>query len=555
MRLAPVVAVSLVLTGFLALPASASCGVSGVRGTDPGHAAVAAEIDRAAARRQVPPYLLKAIAWRESGWRQFRPDGRLVLSGACAIGVLQVLPRGWDASRLASDYRYNVDAGAQVLAAKMSASSANVPSSLGSDERRVAENWYRATYRYNGAGYAATAYADAVFATVNDPPDEIGPWDLPVVLANPRHVVAGYTPTSGHGYVARLDGTWVSTLGTYHHAVVRGDWLAGAARAAGGRTLEGDQSAMASFVARNLGWATWSPSRVTLSTSPAGRASRLRHERWLSATRPVAVGATTPTGAVGRFTFPVRAARFTRQTAVTEAFVPVVDGSVPLRSAASSSWTLNPARSPVARITSAPAYVTDASTTSTARLGVAFSDAAPGSGVAYVQVVRRAPGSSGWSAPVRVTTTAPTVSLPGPGGHQVMVRSVDRAGHASAWTAPVTIVVPRDNTDAALSFSGQWAAHDASGSWLGSVAVAPAGSSVTTTVNGTSYALIGTRGPGLATLSVYLDGVLVATVDPYADTTQQRQVLWQDALPAGDHELRVVAGGAGLASVDAVAVS
>jgi hypothetical protein len=136
-----------------------------------------------------------------------------------------------------------------------------------------------------------------------------------------------------------------------------------------------------------------------------------------------------------------------------------------------------------------------------------------------------------------------------------MVRSVDRAGHASAWTAPVTIVVPRDNTDAALSFSGQWAAHDASGSWLGSVAVAPAGSSVTTTVNGTSYALIGTRGPGLATLSVYLDGVLVATVDPYADTTQQRQVLWQDALPAGDHELRVVAGGAGLASVDAVAVS
>ena len=132
MRLRPVLAATLVLTGLMVLPANAGCGVGGVRGRDPGYAAIDAEIDRAAARRKVPPYLLKAIAWHESRWRQFYSDGRVVLSGSCAIGVMQVLPRGWDAGRLASDYRYNVDAGAQMLASKMSASSANVPSSLGS---------------------------------------------------------------------------------------------------------------------------------------------------------------------------------------------------------------------------------------------------------------------------------------------------------------------------------------------------------------------------------------------------------------------------------------
>jgi hypothetical protein len=541
MRLRTVVAVSLLATGLFALPASASCGVSGVRGRDPGRAALGAEIDRAAARRKVPPFLLKAVAWQESRWAQFRSDGRVVLSGACAIGVMQVLPRGWDASRLARDYRYNVDAGAQMLAAKMAASSANVPRSLGSDERRVAENWYRAAYRYNGAGYGATRYADAVFATSGNPPSEIRPWFVPVAVTNPRTVVRGYTPTSGHGYVARLDGTWASTLGTYHHAVVRGDYLAGAARTTAGRALEGDQATRVAFAARNLGWATWTRSRISLSTQPVGRGSKLRHSSWLSATRPAAVAADTVTGAEGRFEFWVKAANPASAVTVSEGFVPVVDGTVSLRARAASSWTLNPAHVPTASITSAPAYVTDASTTSAATVGLAFGDPGPGSGVAYVEVSHRAPGATAWRT-TRVTSSAARLALSGAGAHAVRVRAVDRAYHASAWTSPRTIVVPRDDTDAALAFSDGWTSTPTDGSWLGTLATAPEGATVETTVDGASYALIGTRGPGLAKLSVYLDGVLVTVVDPYADTTAQRQVLWSDALVPGDHVLRIVVG-------------
>jgi hypothetical protein len=535
----------------MVLPSDAGCGVGGIRGRDPGQAAINREIDLAAARRRVPPYLLKAIAWQESKWRQFYSDGSLVLSGSCAIGVMQVLASGgFDRYKLATDYRYNVDAGAQVLAAKMSASSANVPRSLGSDDRRVAENWYRATYRYNGSGYRAMRYADAVFATVARPPAEIARWTLAVSVVNPRSVIPNYTPTSGHSYVARIDGTWVSTLGTYRHAVVRGDVLAGAAVLSPGTTLEGDQTAGALFRARNLGWVTWEPSHVSLSTYPIGRASRLRSPRWLTSTRPVALYRTTPPGAEGRFYFPVQAYRPSSSVSIAEPFVPVYDGWTSMAARAYSSWTIHPARSPVASVASAPAYVTDASTDSTAPVSLSFSDPSPGSGVAWVEVSRLAPGATSWVT-TRVTSATPRLAFSGAGAHEVRVRAADRAGHVSAWSASRRVVVPRDDTHASLAFSGDWAPAEATGSWLGTLAGATLGSSVTTTVTGTSYALIGTRGPGLAPLTVYLDGALVTVADTAAESFAQRRVLWSAALAEGDHTLRVVVGDDTLSRRDA----
>ncbi|HWL36744.1 MAG TPA: transglycosylase SLT domain-containing protein [Frankiaceae bacterium] len=540
MRLRLTVAVSLVLSGFLALPSQAACAGGGARGTDPGMAAINAEIDRAAARRQVPPYVLKAIAWHESRWRQFYSDGRVVVSGMCALGVMQVLASGgFDADRLATDYRYNIDAGAQVLAAKMSASSANVPSSLGADDRRVGENWYRAVYRYIGSGYYAMTYADKVFASIVTPPSETRPWVVPVAVANPRNVVRGYSPQSGHSYVARTDGTWVSTLGRFTHAVTRADWLAGASRMSAGRALEGDQIASAVFYARNLGWQTWG-SRVSLSTYPVGRGSRLYHPSWRTSSRPNILSATTPTGAVGKFTFAVKARNPSSTVETYERFVPVVDGATSLGGRASSTWTLHPAKAPTARITSAPEYVTDASTDRTAVVGMSFADPSPGSGVAYAQISRLAPGATSWSTPAKVSSTR--LSFSGAGAHQVKVRAVDRAGHVGAWTTPRRIVVPRDDTDVSLSFSGTWSSDSVAGSWLGSVASASEGASVTLPVTGTSYALIGTRGPDLAPLTVYLDGVLVAVVDTYAETTAQRRVLYEGTMSAGEHVLRVVVG-------------
>jgi hypothetical protein len=541
MRLRPVLAVSLVISGLMVLPAHAACGVGGVRGRDPGQATINAEIDVATNRRKVPPYLMKAIAWHESRQRQFYGDGRVVLSGACAIGTMQVLARGFDAYRLATDYRYNIDAGAQVIAAKMAASSANVPSSLGRDERRVAENWYRATYRYMGSGYTAMRYADMIWGTVNNPPSEIRRWTVPVRVANPRNVISGYTPQSGNAYVARIDGTWVSTLGSRRHPVTRGDFLATAAVAAPGQRLEGDQAAGTLVRARNIGWETWTTSHVSLSTYPLGRASRLRHPGWLTSTRPVGLYRDTRPGAEGRFYFPVKAFRPGSATTFSEAFVPVLDGSASLAATASSSWTVNPVRNPTASITSAPTYVTDRSTDSTATVGLSYSDPSPGSGVAFVDVQRRAPGATLWTTQ-RLLASSARVPLSGAGVHELRVRAVDRAGHSSPWSASRNVVVPRDNTNAALTFAGEWATSDVPGSWLGSLATATTGAFVSTTVNGASYAVIGTRGPGLAPVTVYLDDVLVTVIDPDAEAVAHRQVLWSSPLTEGDHVLRLVVG-------------
>ncbi len=556
MRLRPALACALLTPVLLALPATADgCSIArSVRGTNPTYAQVSAAIDDAATRRKVPPVLLKAIAWRESGWQQFTSDGRAKLSSACAVGVMQVLPAGWDARRLAADYRYNVDAGTAMLAAKMSASGANVPSGLGPDERRVLENWYRATYRYLGSGYQAERYADQVFGLVTSPPSGVRPWAPPVPVTNPKTVFRGYHPTGPHGYVARLDGTWVSTLGRARAPVNRADLLAYGARMTAGRALETDQRAAASVTARNIGWATWSTSRVTLGTWPVGRSSRLRDGGWLTATRPAGLRAETRPGQSGRFDFPVRAGLVGSQVTTQEVFVPLVDGQVPIVSGrAGSTWTLHPPQAPVAAITAAPRYLTDATVDYLAPIRLSFSDPAPGAGVYYVEVASRC-ATCEWAVRARGTTTSVRIALSGSGRHDVRVRAVDRAGHWGAWTEPVSVVVPRDDTT--LAFTGEWTAEPVSGAWLGSLATAAPGAAVETSFTGSAYAVIGSRGPALASLAVYLDGVLVTVVSPVAEATVQRQVLHEGTVEPGEHVVRVVVDGVATRGyVDAIAVT
>jgi hypothetical protein len=143
-------------------PAAASgCDTArGVRGSNVSYSAVNAAIHASATVYQVPPMVLKAIAWKESNWRQFWSDGRAKVSPDCGIGIMQITGGTWDYYRLAADYRYNVAAGAKVLSEKMNTSSANLPAALKPDDRRVTENWYRAAYRYNGQGTGAESYAD-----------------------------------------------------------------------------------------------------------------------------------------------------------------------------------------------------------------------------------------------------------------------------------------------------------------------------------------------------------------------------------------------------------
>jgi hypothetical protein len=99
-----------------------------------------------------PCVLLKAIYLTESSWRQFCSTNETVISFDCGYGIAQVtsgMRRGetsaYDADRVASSAAYNVSVGAAILTDKWRASPC-----IGDNDPQVVEDWYFATWGYNG---------------------------------------------------------------------------------------------------------------------------------------------------------------------------------------------------------------------------------------------------------------------------------------------------------------------------------------------------------------------------------------------------------------------
>ena len=112
-----------------------------------------------------PCELLRAIAMQESGWRQFCvPDtpadqvggaSRTIISFDCGYGVGQVtsgmhtgeMP-AFDRARVAGDPTYNLATGTLILADKWRATNC-----VGDNQPRTVEDWYVATWAYNGLAF------------------------------------------------------------------------------------------------------------------------------------------------------------------------------------------------------------------------------------------------------------------------------------------------------------------------------------------------------------------------------------------------------------------
>lgn len=159
--LLPVLAVALLGVPAVAHGDEAFCPVEvlAVRGTNPSYATMGALLDQGAALHDVPKQVLKAIAYRESTWRQFHSDGRPLISGegdgVCGVGLMQVTldEATMDGERLAGDVVYNIEQGAKILAQKWADLQNQThphPVGYGPDDPAVLENWYAAICRYNG---------------------------------------------------------------------------------------------------------------------------------------------------------------------------------------------------------------------------------------------------------------------------------------------------------------------------------------------------------------------------------------------------------------------
>jgi hypothetical protein len=96
-----------------------------------------------------------------------------------------------------------------------------------------------------------------------------------------------------------------------------------------------------------------------------------------------------------------------------------------------------------------------------------------------------------------------------------------------------------------ISYSGTWYYATAI-SYIGhhSKYATAAGASATATIIGNRVGWLGRKGPTSGTARVYVDGVLKATINMYAATTQIRQLLFTYSWSAiGTHKLKIVVNG------------
>jgi hypothetical protein len=185
--------------------------VRAVRGSNPSYATVASHLKAAATAHGVPVQVLKAIAFKESGWRPFHSDGRPKIStdSVCGVGLMQVtLGSRTDGVKLASDVAYNAAEGAKILKQKwLDGLDQDHPQPTGydPDDPDVLENWYAAICRYNGCSFTAggdAAYASPVARLVRDPFHEgvpsaiVAHWP-PAGFTRPADADATYTFPGG----------------------------------------------------------------------------------------------------------------------------------------------------------------------------------------------------------------------------------------------------------------------------------------------------------------------------------------------------------------------
>ncbi|WP_432662560.1 transglycosylase SLT domain-containing protein [Wukongibacter baidiensis] len=103
----------------------------------------------------IPPVILKAIAYTESGLRQFEDGDPLVSFDGVSYGVMQVTPKvhtAYDEEKLKYDVEYNIEAGADILLSKWNYAFRSNPiiPKVGDGDPRILENWYFAIWAYNG---------------------------------------------------------------------------------------------------------------------------------------------------------------------------------------------------------------------------------------------------------------------------------------------------------------------------------------------------------------------------------------------------------------------
>jgi hypothetical protein len=127
-----------------------------------------------AIQNNIPPEIIKAIAFTESGYKQFE-NGEPYVSSDGGIGIMQITPSkidfAVDEQKLKYDINYNIEIGAKVLSRKWELT--YLPK-MNNQDRKVLENWYFPIAAYNGLSKAndpnlnpGSTYQDKVYKRIS----------------------------------------------------------------------------------------------------------------------------------------------------------------------------------------------------------------------------------------------------------------------------------------------------------------------------------------------------------------------------------------------------
>ena len=245
----------LVLIVALLVPAAPVAVSAG--GMNPPDTYIRAHLKDAALRYNVPSAILMAIAYQESGWRQFDANGNTVVGSNATsqdVGIMQINTSGRsDVDRLMNDIDYNIETGAKILDGKW-----KVAPGIGDRDRNVLENWYYAIWAYNG------------FSSTNNPNTPGGRHYQDHILALMARQVLGsdgqplWPPvvvTIPDPFIIADPPVWIPTPQPVHY----GDLYGGFNQGDNFRVLESSTGAVFStsvpstigFLVQNVGTTTW----------------------------------------------------------------------------------------------------------------------------------------------------------------------------------------------------------------------------------------------------------------------------------------------------------
>lgn len=157
-KLLAVVLATLLILPSICIPALGA-GIQGYQ--NPSLVETARKLEIVAREKGIPSVILKAIAFTESGWRQFDKNGNVVTNPYGArpgLGIMQVTSYNANDLELVKKLKYDIDFniayGADLLNAKW-----DMVPKIGDGDRNKLENWYFALWAYNS------------WSTVNNPND------------------------------------------------------------------------------------------------------------------------------------------------------------------------------------------------------------------------------------------------------------------------------------------------------------------------------------------------------------------------------------------------